>query len=244
MKKFTLLSIAALFLCLTSAIAASNLPITGTLSPTIPADWTYITNDAAYPNPSFYTTAGLTGIKFSFENQGIQSPEFTPNTNITVTLLVNALNQNTKTGTNTNFFTITGLNASNEVVATAYLTTVIKGENKVELSGVNIVKVKVVMTGYPYDGAKYNNVNLASVTIAEKSTGVKFPKVNPFNLTVAGNRLLINNVANGSTVEIYSALGSKIQSEQLISNTVNISKLSKGLYVIRIGKETQKFIVQ
>ena len=55
MKKITFLL--SFVVCAMVANAAVTLPITGTLAPTVPEGWTYITNDPAYPNPSFYTTA-------------------------------------------------------------------------------------------------------------------------------------------------------------------------------------------
>ena len=91
MKKITLLSILMMLVFIFKTSAASDLPLTGTLSPTIPTDWTYITNDPAFPNPSFYTTVGAPGLKLSFENSGITSPEFNPQQSITVTLNVNVL---------------------------------------------------------------------------------------------------------------------------------------------------------
>ena len=242
MKKITLLSIIALLICSFSASAASTLPITGTLSPTIPTDWTYVSNDPAkYPNPSFYTT--VAGLKLNFENMGVISPEFNAQSEVRVTLNVAQLNQNTKTAASTNCFTITALNAAGETVGTATLTTVIVGDNVVDIKGTNIVKVKVIMTGYPNDGTKYCNVNLASVTIIAKTTGINDVTADALQAFVSGKNLVIKNAVNGSTVEIFSALGSKVLTSTLEDGKVSLDNLSKGLYVVRIGKKAQKFML-
>lgn len=77
----------------------------------------------------------------------------------------------------------------------------------------------------------------------EKTTGTSTPSANPFNAFVSGKSLELNNVANGSTVEIFNALGAKIQTSQLVGGSIAIN-LSKGLYIVRVGKSTQKFMVK
>ncbi len=69
------------------------------------------------------------------------------------------------------------------------------------------------------------------------------PSANEFNAIVSGKNLLVKNVANGSTVEIYSAIGSKVQSSVLENGAVKLNNLSKGMYIVRIGKLTQKFML-
>jgi len=54
---------------------------------------------------------------------------------------------------------------------------------------------------------------------------------------------LVRNVANGSTVEIFSALGAKVQTSELINGSVGINNLSKGLYIVRVGKNVQKIML-
>lgn len=242
MKRITLLSIVALLIYSFNAKAAETLPITGTLSPTVPAGWTYVSNDPAnYPNPSFYST--VPGLKLNFENMGVISPEFNSQSGVKVTLNVAQLNQNTKTGASASYFTFTALNTAGETVGTATLTTVVVGNNIVEITGTNIVKVKVIMTGYPNDGTKYCNVNLASVTIAEKVTGLNDTEASKFKAIVSGSDLVIKNVANGSTVEIFSALGNKVQTSVLENGKIELNNLSRGMYVVRVGKSTQKFML-
>ena len=163
MKKITFLFV-ALFATMTMMAQ-----VTGTFSGSIPAGWTYITNNPTYPDAAFYATPA--GLKLNFEGQGFLSPTLVSSDEVVVTLTIGALNQNTKTAASTDVFTITGLNAADEVVATKTLTSVAVGANNtVTLNGTAIVKVKVIMTGYPNDGTKYCNINLTSCTVGGGGT--------------------------------------------------------------------------
>jgi hypothetical protein len=54
---------------------------------------------------------------------------------------------------------------------------------------------------------------------------------------------LVKNAIDGSTVEIYSAVGSKVQSSVLENGRINLNDLSRGMYVVRVGKLTQKIML-
>ncbi|MEI7504928.1 MAG: carbohydrate binding domain-containing protein [Paludibacter sp.] len=86
-------------------------------------------------------------------------------------------------------------------------------------------------------------VNWDNMFFGEKPTGTSNPLANPFNAYVKGKSLVLDNVANGSSVEIFNALGAKVQSSQLVNGAVALN-LTKGLYVVRVGKSTQKFMVK
>lgn len=134
-------------------------------SKTMPTGWTYISNNPEkYPNPSWYPT----GLKFNYENMGVQSPVFDASTtSVKVEINIAALNTNNKTGASENAFTITGFSAANDVVSEATIakTDVVAGTNEVTLTGAGITYVKVIMTGFPYNGTLYCNVNLSGVSI-------------------------------------------------------------------------------
>lgn len=66
---------------------------------------------------------------------------------------------------------------------------------------------------------------------------------NSFRAVVAGKTLKIENVLNGTVVEIYSTIGNKVLSTQLENNTILLNNLPKGMYVVRVGKETQKIML-
>jgi len=74
-------------------------------------------------------------------------------------------------------------------------------------------------------------------------TGLSAPSATAFKAIVSGKNLLVKNVANGSIVEIYSALGAKVQTSELINGSVEINNLSKGLYIVRVGKNVQKIML-
>lgn len=77
------------------------------------------------------------------------------------------------------------------------------------------------------------------MVFAEKTTGLSNPSINALNVSVSGKKLLVKNTANGSNVEIFNALGAKVQTSQLVNGSVDLN-LSKGLYIVRIGKSTAK----
>lgn len=79
--------------------------------------------------------------------------------------------------------------------------------------------------------------------VGDPTAGFNNPKANVFNASVVGKNLFLNNVSNGSTVEIYTALGSKVQTSELVNGAVKLNKLSKGLYIVRVGKQSQKFML-
>lgn len=82
-----------------------------------------------------------------------------------------------------------------------------------------------------------------SVT-AGSTTNTTNPSANSTIAYVSGKDLVITNVANQSAVEIFSALGSKVKSATIENGKVDISDLSKGLYIVRSGKLTQKFVIK
>lgn len=74
-------------------------------------------------------------------------------------------------------------------------------------------------------------------------TGTSNPSEDALQAFVSGKNLMIKNAVEGSKVEIYSALGSKVQTSTLEDGKVSLDNLSKGLYVVRIGKKAQKFML-
>lgn len=75
------------------------------------------------------------------------------------------------------------------------------------------------------------------------TSGTKNLSTDKLHAIVSGKSLLISNIAEGSTIEIYSALGSKVQSSTLENGKVSLNNLSKGMYVVRAGKLTQKIML-
>ncbi len=74
----------------------------------------------------------------------------------------------------------------------------------------------------------------------EKTTSTNNPSSSSFKIHVDGKNLVVKNVAEGSKVEIFSALGAKVQTSELTGGSVILNNLSKGMYIVRVGKLTQK----
>ena len=135
-----------------------------TIAGSLPEGLTYITNNEKFPNPEFYKESG---IKIRFENIGVSTTfnEFTGSLNVTIDI---ALNPNSKTSAaSTHVFTITALSASGSDCGVAYLDSVTAGTNTVKIDVTKATSLKVIMTGYPKDGDKYNNVNFKGLTVAK-----------------------------------------------------------------------------
>ncbi len=91
---------------------------------------------------------------------------------------------------------------------------------------------------------KSSTVIWDKMSLVEKGTsGTSNPSENSFKAIVSGKNLLVKNVTNGSTVEIFSALGNKVQTSTLENGSIVLNNLSKGLYIVRVGKETQKIML-
>ena len=77
----------------------------------------------------------------------------------------------------------------------------------------------------------------------EKTTGLSSLNASKLEVVVSGKNLLVKNVVEGAQVEIFSALGSKIQTSNVENGKISIANLKSGLYVVRSGKLTQKIML-
>jgi len=68
-------------------------------------------------------------------------------------------------------------------------------------------------------------------------------KADLLNVSLKGKTLSINNATDGSTVDVYSSLGAKVQTSKLENNAIQLNNLSKGLYVVRVGNMTSKIMM-
>ncbi len=92
--------------------------------------------------------------------------------------------------------------------------------------------------------AKLDGIRIATTWGALFTTsGTSNISENTFKAIVSGKNLNVKNVANGSVVEIFSALGSKVQTSRLENGSVKLNNLSKGLYIVRVGKDAQKIML-
>lgn len=60
--------------------------------------------------------------------------------------------------------------------------------------------------------------------------------------TITGKVLTVKNLEIGSQVDIYSVLGAKVYTFTYTGNPVTLN-LSKGLYIIKVDKNTQKIML-
>jgi len=75
------------------------------------------------------------------------------------------------------------------------------------------------------------------------NTGLNTPTASKLEVVVSGKNLLVKNVVEGSTVEIFSAVGSKVQTSAVENGKISIANLKGGMYVVRSGKLTQKIML-
>ncbi len=75
------------------------------------------------------------------------------------------------------------------------------------------------------------------------TTGTSNPSANSFNAYMVGKNLTVTNTT-AKTVDIYSALGAKVQTLELVNGTADMSNFSKGLYIVRVGKQTAKIMLK
>lgn len=126
--------------------------------------WTYITNNPQYPDPSFNNG----GFKFSFINQGLLSAELLKSDEITVTIKVGALNGKSSTTKPTDpTFTVYGLGADESVLDTETSGVVsATGDVVLKLEASSMKYVKIMFTGFGWNGTKQSNVRVDTITLA------------------------------------------------------------------------------
>lgn len=59
---------------------------------------------------------------------------------------------------------------------------------------------------------------------------------------VQNSELIVKNVEIGTAVEFYNALGAKVQTSVFDGSGIDLSNLSKGIYIVRAGKHVQKIM--
>ena len=75
------------------------------------------------------------------------------------------------------------------------------------------------------------------------ATGFFTPKAEALSISLAGKTLTVKEVADGSIVDIYSSIGAKVHSAQLVNGAVQLDNLSKGLYIVRVGNQSSKIMM-
>ncbi len=112
------------------------------------------------------------------------------------------------------------------------------------IGSINLQSADVINLKFEYTAVN-NPVNIGyrldnfKIT-GEKTTGLSTTNESKLELIVSGKNLLVKNVTDGSEVEIFSAVGSKVLNAVVENGKVNIANLKGGMYVVRSGKLTQK----
>jgi hypothetical protein len=87
--------------------------------------------------------------------------------------------------------------------------------------------------GYRLDNFKISGDKVTS--------DVHNPSVSDFNPFISGNNLILSNITDGTTIEVYNILGTLIQSSVLNGRSIELNRnMTKGMYIIRAGKHTAK----
>jgi len=90
---------------------------------------------------------------------------------------------------------------------------------------------------------KSSNVIWDKLFLGEKTgAGVNTPPADVLNVSLVGNKLSVSN-ATSNAVEIFNVVGAKVQFGQLESGSIQLNELSKGLYIVRVGKQTAKIML-
>lgn len=127
------------------------------------AGWTYIPNNASYPEPKF----NKDGFKFAYVNQAMESPTFNAQSKVSVNVLIGSLNakQNLSDDNGNPVLTFTALDTANSIVDTKTINVPVAGDNIVTLEGNGIVKVNIKMTNIYSDGGSSYNIKVTSFEV-------------------------------------------------------------------------------
>jgi hypothetical protein len=79
--------------------------------------------------------------------------------------------------------------------------------------------------------------------IIEKTTGIHPINQSNIKIMTGNGNVTIENATIGDKVQIYSVSGAKIRDQAVVNNQTSIS-LHPGVYVIRIGNHSDKFIIK
>ena len=90
-----------------------------------------------------------------------------------------------------------------------------------------------------------SGISISSIKVTNQGTvisGLNDPVAVDFKAIVSGKNLIVKDIADGSTVEIYSTVGAKVQSSTLQNSSIQLNNLPKGMYIVRIGNLSSKIM--
>ena len=103
----------------------------------------------------------------------------------------------------------------------------------------------ILISQYGSASTYESGVSIESIKVTNLSvtTGFNPSTKSMLKLVVSGNELLVKNAFNGLELEIFTALGHKIQTSKVENAKISIANLKKGLYIVRTGKIAQKIML-
>ena len=75
------------------------------------------------------------------------------------------------------------------------------------------------------------------------ATGLTNIKADALSISLNGKTLSVDNVTDGSTVDVYSSVGAKVQSAKLQNGAIQLNSFAKGLYIVRVGNLSSKIML-
>ena len=90
--------------------------------------------------------------------------------------------------------------------------------------------------------------SLADVTLSSSSFNA-IDGLTMYPNPLRGNTLYFNSTANADmSVQIYDVLGKEVVNSKVMNNTVNVSGLNAGVYIVKVTEEgktaTRKLVIQ
>ena len=79
-----------------------------------------------------------------------------------------------------------------------------------------------------------------NMQFGEKGTLAINEARNDVRMFVNGKSLIMSNVTDGTAVEVFNSVGKRVSQGVVASSSYNMSKLTKGMYIVRVGSTTKK----
>lgn len=104
----------------------------------------------------------------------------------------------------------------------------------------NILIMAPKAANVPQNGAYAFLLDDVSLTV---STGFANTNAEKLNLFVINKTLMVQGIADGTMVEVYTVTGARVLAQELVNGQIQLDNLSKGIYVVRAGNEKCKIVL-
>lgn len=117
----------------------------------------------------------------------------------------------------------------------------------ISVSGISINNSEVMNLKFEYTALNNTNgyrLDNFKITGEKITSDVNNAIADVFKAIILGKYLLISNIDNGTPIVIYNSLGRLVQTTLLRNGYIELdSKVTKGFYIVRAGRSTQKIIL-